>query len=265
MATDHITSAMAAPPETPSRRGAPVHAIDLPLSPARVAVALGAVGVLLVLAGIAGEVSRLAFGHGQLGGVVPLFNLDAEGNLPSYFSALLLLAASAGVALIARLRAQHRLPHVRTLGVLAVILLFLSLDEATAIHELLSGPVRDSLDLDGILYYAWVIVYGAAVVVFIAVFAPRLRQVEPMTRRLLALAVGVYLAGALGLELAQSAYTESTDGADDAIYAAFTTLEETLEIAAVILLVYTILRALQRQSGEGTPVRLLAASRPPAP
>lgn len=242
--------------------GPPVQpAIELGLTPRRVAVVLAATAALLVLAGIAGELSRLALDRGRLGGIVPLFNLDAEGNVPAFFSALLLVIAAVGIALIARWRAQNGLRHARQLGVLAAVVLFLGVDEATAIHELFSEPLRDGLGLSGLLYYAWVVAYGVAAAAFFAVFAPLLRYVGRTTRRLLALSALLYVGGALGMELAGSAYTEASDGADDGVYATFTTVEETLEIAAVILLIYTVLRCLERQTGSAT-VRLLGASDP---
>jgi hypothetical protein len=62
---------------------------EISLSPSVVARVLGAVAFLLVVASIGGLIAKFGFGHGSLKGLVRLFDLDGEENIPSYFSLLL--------------------------------------------------------------------------------------------------------------------------------------------------------------------------------
>lgn len=55
------------------------------LDASRVTRALGAAAALLLLAGIGGQVSAFFLGHESLKGLVRLFDLDAEMNIPTFF------------------------------------------------------------------------------------------------------------------------------------------------------------------------------------
>jgi len=244
----HATPARVALPPPAAPAAAP--GLDVGVEPWRVVRALAGAAALLVVAGVLGEVSRLVFDAGRLHGLVPLFNLDAEANVPAFFSALLLLGCAAVIALIARWRSQAGLPYVRPLRGLALLVAFLGVDEATAIHELLSGPLRSGLGLDGILYYSWVVAYGLGAVLLLAVYAPLLPRLERTTRRLVGLAVALYATGALLMEMVGAGYRDSGIGGDDAVYATLTTVEESLEMAGVLVLLYALLRSLR----EGCPL-----------
>ena len=71
------------------------------ISAAAVAGILGTVIALLVLADVAGQISTYYFGHPAVLGLVALFDLDSEANMPSWYSASVLLICSGVLALIA--------------------------------------------------------------------------------------------------------------------------------------------------------------------
>lgn len=52
--------------------------------PARVTRWLSLVVACLVLASLAGQFSKYVLGHDRLLGLVPLFDLDREGNVPTW-------------------------------------------------------------------------------------------------------------------------------------------------------------------------------------
>ena len=60
---------------------------------------------------------------------------------------------------------------------LALVFVYLSLDEALSFHERLNRPVRDLLDTSGALYYAWVIPYAlfalGLLFILVTLFLPR--------------------------------------------------------------------------------------------
>lgn len=218
--------------------------------PAGGAVArLGAVAGVLLLGGVLAEVARVGLGHGRLHGLVPLFDLDGEANLPAAYSAALLALCGATLWLIAAWRRQVGAPHVRPLRFLSVLLVLMAVDEASQIHELLSAPVRSALELEGLLYYSWVVVYGAVALGLALAFLPLLGRMDRRTRALVLAAAALYVGGALGLELAGGALADR-GGRGEWAYAGLTTVEEAMEFAGILLLLYALLACLRSGCGQ---------------
>ena len=53
-----------------------------------------------------------------------------------------------------------------------LLFVFVSMDEALAIHERLNGPVRAALGTGGLFYWAWIIPYGAAAILIALAYIP---------------------------------------------------------------------------------------------
>jgi hypothetical protein len=64
---------------------------------------LGAVAYLLVLLSIGGQFAKFVLGHAFLTGLAPLFYVDVEHNIPTYFSVWLILCAAFLLTVIASL------------------------------------------------------------------------------------------------------------------------------------------------------------------
>lgn len=80
------------------------------LNPSAVACALGAVAFLLVLASIAGQLSKYLLGHDRVYTLVRLFYVDAERNIPTLFSVLLLFCAALLLTVITVLKKKDKDP-----------------------------------------------------------------------------------------------------------------------------------------------------------
>ncbi len=172
-----------------------------------------------------------------------LFNLDLEANIPSFFSALLILVAASLLFLISIHTSRCKMKW----KLLGFTFFFLCLDEAVQIHEesiyfinkyLLYG-LNGSNDLNEFLYYAWVIPYvalfiGIAFYYFKFVFNLPLR-----TRNLFILSAFIYVSGALGCELIGGHIFKlySKNG----LWWFCTTLEETLEMLGMSVFIYALL------------------------
>ena len=70
-------------------------AYGLSSSPRSVARFLSAMIVCLLCAHATGLVMRLGFGHDSVYGLVPLFDVNVEGNIPTFFSVCLGLCNAA--------------------------------------------------------------------------------------------------------------------------------------------------------------------------
>lgn len=201
-----------------------------------------------------GLVMTYALGHGNLLGLVPLFNLATETNVPTFFATFLLMLNTLLFAFVWWTGAERE-PGSRVWLFLAFVFVFLALDEFAMIHELLIEPVRAWLDTGGLLYFAWLIPYAAAIVVIGAAVAPAIWKLGNRFRALFGLAAALYLGGAMGVEMLGGRYYEAQQATVDLRYRLFQTVEETLEFSGLILLVYTLLELLRLRT-KGVFVRI---------
>jgi hypothetical protein len=210
------------------------------LSPRQVVRVLGAVTALLVLAHVVGGIAKHGFGHGRLLGLVPLFDLDVENNVPTYFSALLLLSCALLFGVIATARRRLAPSDAGHWASLSALFVFLSFDEATMFHDRISRWLRDALDTSGVLFDAWVLPYGVLLVVLAAFYARFLRSLPARTRNGFLLAGGIYVAGAFGLEMVAGYYWTSGH-AISWVHHTIQTFEETMEMAGLLVLIHALL------------------------
>lgn len=153
-----------------------------------------------------------------------LFELNIEANVPTWFSAAQLAFAALLAWSCGALHKSRGLPGVGPWRLVAASLLFVSADEVAQFHEQISFQVRETLDTDGFLRFAWVIPYGAAIVVLVVLLFRWWQSLPSTTRRLILMCAVMFIVGALGLELIEGAY-ESWVGKDFGLRA-LTVVEE---------------------------------------
>jgi hypothetical protein len=215
----------------------------------RVVAALWLAVLGLLLAATALAVLRLKFGHDHVLGFAAMFDLDGEGGVPAWFSSMLMLACAAVLAVVGRARAGD--PYRRHWLVLAAIFVYLSVDETIALHERLIAPLRTLAGADGMLHYTWVVVGGPVVLVVGVAYLGYLRALPASTRRRFVVAGALYVAGALGMEML-GGYLRARHG--EAYHATVlkvvvTLLEETMEMAGLILFLSALLTHLRTHVG----------------
>jgi hypothetical protein len=218
----------------------PMH--QLALSPLRIVRWLTAAATLLVLASMVGQLVKHVLGHDTVFGLVPLFYVDAENNIPSYFSASLLLIAAALLGVIAAFKARARDVQAARWTVLAFVFLYLSVDEAASIHEMLTEPTRQLLGgrAGGIFYFAWVVPGTAVALVFALYFLKLLADLPAKIRRLFVVAGAMFLGGAIGMELIGGRYFEANG--EDLTYTLIATVEESLEMAGALVFISALMQ-----------------------
>ena len=214
----------------------------LALNPRRITRTLAAIACVLILLSLAGQIFKHVFGHDDVHGLVLLFYVDQEHNIPSFFSAAQLLLAATLLALIAALKAGTGGTFRYRWAGLALTFLYMSVDEAVGIHELLTGPTRTMLGLPdhGIFQFAWVIP-GAMIAVALGLWFLRLLlSLPPRTRRQFIVAAVLFVGGALGFELLGGLYYRQ--GAETFGYSLLSTAEEGLEMAGIIVFIDALLQ-----------------------
>lgn len=209
------------------------------------------------------------FLHKPLGALSTLFDMDLEANLPLYFNSMLFFIAAVLFHLCGRVEKNgKRWPWM----FLALIFLFLGIDEGSQIHErfmlwtlrLISTPDMDNA---GLLHYAWVIPYGAAVLVLAVVFTRFVLHLPPRTRLGLMASAAIYLGGAVLLEMVSGRFAAPLESMTvsqhvmdimpcavyppgqcnlylDKAYVISYTLEECLEILGLIYCIHTLMLVL---------------------
>lgn len=188
---------------------------------------------------------------GKLRTIARLFDLNEERTVSTAYAVGQLLLAAGVAGLVAARCWRSGDPCRRPWAGLALLILLLALDEQAGLHERLTAPMRELLGSEeplGLLYYAWV-VPGAVLVLGVAlVFAGFLLRLPPDTRRGMLLSGGVFVGGALGMELLGGRFVEAEGSRSVGLLVA-STLEEGMELFGIALLVRTIARHAERHLG----------------
>jgi hypothetical protein len=221
------------------------HTINL-LTPKSVAKILGTITILLICANLFFNVIKFITKDKYFYGLIPLFQLSAENNIPSFFSGCLFLISSIFLMLIWKVKRHYDKPR-KIWGMLAFLFLFLAYDELFKVHELLIHPIRDMLHTTGLLYEAWIVVYGVAVLLLVAAFYPEWRRLQKKFRQWFSASAITFMSGAVGFEMIGGAYFESVDRKGDVIYGALYTIEESLEMAGLLIFIYSLMMLLESE------------------
>ncbi len=198
---------------------------------------------LLVALGTAGEIARLGFGHDVLFGLVRLFGLGQEANVPTWYSSATLLIAATLAGVAARWQFHLGSSLARQWLFLAILLALMSMDETAAIHEtvpaLLARRILGSTGRPWYVLYAWLVPGTGLVLVILWWFSNLWRSLPPLLRRRFTFAVAMYFGGAVGLEFAEAAWLARAG--EDAIYSVLWTAQEVLEMVGVAALILVLL------------------------
>jgi hypothetical protein len=222
----------------------------LSVSPQKIALVLIACVLFLTLANLVGQYYKdLAADNEFLLKVIGKFDLDFERNsVPTWYQSATLLLSSFLLALIALVRQSEDDKDFRYWGVLSAIFLYLSLDEAVSIHEQLTMPLRTNFELGGIFYLSWVIPAAVFLIIFFFVFLKFLLRLPVRTRNLMIAAGGIFVLGAVGVEMVGGNYLYLTNDlpskVNDYRYVLITTVEELLEMLGITLFIYTLVKHL---------------------
>jgi hypothetical protein len=221
----------------------------LRLRPGVVARVLTATAVFVVLLSTVFQVIKYVFHHDEVMGLVSLTFVDNERNIPTLFSVLDLALASLCLAVVAALTRKNGRPDFSKWVVLSVGFLYLAFDEALSLHERMSAPIKSFFggrDV-GFHHTYWAIPGLAGVIVLGLYFLKFLFRLPARTRILFVLAGAIFVGGAVGVEMLSGDYYEVHGYGLG--YSMIATIEESLEMAGVILFIYAILDYLAREYG----------------
>ncbi len=212
------------------------------LSPKRVARALVAIIAILTVLSVAEQYVIHILGREDLEEFLIAVDLDAEANIPTWYSSASLLACAVLLGWVAARTRQQGGGFVGHWRWMSGIFVFLSIDETAQLHEHL-GRLHEVWKTHGIFYFAWVIPGAAVVLLFVLAYARFLIHLPASTRRRFLLAGIVYVTGALGVE-ALSGWRAETMGMNNMTHSLIATVEEVMEMTGVAIFILALLRHL---------------------
>jgi len=217
------------------------------------AAAIGVVGVSLAL-----QLVAAAYGADHIFGLLPLFNIDREGNVPAWLSsAMLALAGLVAWGLAADNEGEAARRERFGWTVAACVLFYMSLDEGAQVHERVGDLAKPFVPDIGVFYFSWTAI--AIVILLAAVpFALRfLALLRSQTRFGLIVAGIVFLSGALGVEMITGQYMHVAENKMSLPYFLLSHAEELLEMIGVVLTIRVLLR--HKEARENDALRTAAA------
>ncbi len=218
----------------------------------RLARALGVGVAVLALLNVVAIVLRHGLGHEWVLGFRDLIDLNREGSFGTWFAGLL-LAALAAVSVLCGVQDQRLGGRWRrNWFLLAGAFVYVSMDEILAIHERVALVVRPALGTSGALYFAWTIPALLLVALFGLVQLRFLAQLARATRLRLFAAAGVFLTGAVGLEMIESAVFTAAGRQQTLLFDSLSAVEEVMELSAVALALCALLHHLLRDETDLT-------------
>lgn len=214
---------------------------------------------IIVFLSSVGQLVVYLTGHNYVYGLIELFYIDDEGNIPTFFSASLLLFSSLLLGIIATFKIKSGAPYKYHWALLGFVLLYLAIDEASYIHELFYRPMGDLLgnEIQESMLAIWVIPGIVFVAVLGMTFVKFWLHLDPRTKKFFLLSAVIYFGGAIGVESLGSVYLEVFSEAvfaempvENLIYCLMATIEETMEMGGVIMLIYSLLDYMGKNYGE---------------
>ena len=169
-----------------------------------------------------------------------LFYSSIEASIPTYFSIFLLTVASVLLALIAYSKYTNEDRFRFLWSLLAIIFLYLAIDESAEIHEMFTNPLRDAFDLSGFLFFSWVIVGVIFVAIVGIIYIRFLLYLPRRMAKLMILSAVIYVSGAIILESISANIWDMNDE-PTLIFWIVGSIEEFFEMSGVILFIYTLL------------------------
>ena len=218
--------------------------IRIDIRPYSVGLILAGIIALLIIAHSAGLVWEQFYGT-ELRGLIKKFDLGGESNIPAWFSSKLLLIAALLVGFIAAIKKTRKEEFSNHWLLLTFIFVFLSCDETVQIHEATGSHVHSIANLPFTKFIGWVIPYSLLVILFGAAYLRFFLHLPRRFKLLFASAGGIYVGGALGMELLTGAIGRVV--LEGRIHFLFNILEESLEMAGIAVFIYALLSYLSSE------------------
>ena len=230
--------------------------VDAKISRTKIVDVLIIFSVLLFLAHVIASVIPTKIGFGFFPGdnvFCRLFNMDMESNIPTWFQAIILFFTSFLAAWTGLTYSKENKKIMRFWFIMSAVLLYLSLDEISILHERFRLPSNVGISFGAINlppHFVWVIPGIIAVLIVGILIIKPLLIIDKATRNRLFLAGFIYVAGAIGCEIIGASFWAQTGNIRTFSYNLIAGVEELGEISGCLICLWAILILLsERKAG----------------
>ncbi|MHA6247757.1 hypothetical protein ACXYMU_07465 [Pontibacter sp. CAU 1760] len=170
-----------------------------------------------------------------------LFDLDGEGTIPAWFSAIQLFTVGLVFLSSSQWTKISLITNSWFLNLAGLGFIFLSMDESAGIHERITGLLEDehwAPKFEG-EYGTWIYVYALIAVMLVGLGIRTILsffKAYPTQSLILALGMTMFLAGGVGLEIISYWYLRGTESV--LYYKIEVALEELLEMAGITVVLF---------------------------
>ena len=169
--------------------------------------------------------------------IIRLFDFNQVANIPSFFSAILLLSTSVLFFFITFSKKSRNKHYAGWLG-LTLLFFFLALVEGVSFDEFSLIFFSEKLNLTGYPFFTWLLAYTLVITILGLIYIPFIKNLNQKLLLLMLISATIYISGAIVLEIIGNK-TFETNGLSFA-YRIFYTAEETLEMIGLAGLIYTL-------------------------
>ena len=196
--------------------------------------------LFLTFASLAGQYSKHVLGHDYLRGFVPLFNVNTEGNIPSWYTSFAILACAVLLAVIARARKTEGDPYAIYWTILALIFLYISVDEGAGVHDTLDFSLPSIGFVNSAPRYIRMLPVAILLIIFAVVYLKFLFYLPARTRLLIIVAGTIYVSGGFGMGFVMERYG-TRHGWDNMSLEMLAAIEEFLEMIGIVIFIYALM------------------------
>lgn len=224
--------------------------MEYSLNPKRIVVAMLTIIAVLTVMHIVQLVIFFYVGDSRVFDFVEIIDFDYEANLPSFYSSTAIIFCAVLLWIISLQKRREKAPFSSHWIGLAIIFVFLGIDEAIALHEEIGDFVEDQkwVDAEGFLYFAWVVPYGILLVLFAVSYLKFVLALPRQTMILFVCAGLIFIGGAMGIEVFSAREADLHD-TDTLLYSVLYTVEELCEMIGIVIFCYALLRYIEAQGG----------------
>lgn len=210
-----------------------------------VAYILGTIIVVLTTLNLLIQLAVLEFGYNKMYGIRKMFSVGTEANVPTFYSAFQLLVSAGLLAIISLKKWNSKDRYRYAWAGLSVGFIVLALDEAAMIHEI--GYRLPAIFGFGDSRYAWLVPF-TGVLFFLALLYWRfLGSLDSWTRRMFLLSAGIFLGGAMGMEVVGDSIRDSYGSINNWPYVFEEAIEEFMEMAGIALFIWVLLQIIEKE------------------
>jgi hypothetical protein len=183
-------------------------------------------------------------------------NVDREISVPTWWAQVQALIAGLCCLALGAFRRPAPRSDSRYWFILGWLLIYVSVDEGTQLHEGFIDPMQDLFGITGGWFkFAWVIPFSALMVVFAVAFFKFWWRLPGPHRTVVAAGGALFVFGAVGVEMAGAAY-QSSDGINRTL-SIFHAVEEGMEMVGLTIFIVGVLGLIGLwQPSEGLSVRI---------